>query len=154
MSRQNLKQSSGYPWVAHGCFEGASGFATDALQLLGPPYRASDEIDPGLDLPSERLQHEVACPMIQSPTVALEPDENVWVEFDQQRLHLFDGASRMALSAVGMRLITSRLYGLAPTDPVAFAAAIAVLAAVALIATCLPAYRASRVDPLVALRHE
>jgi predicted permease len=63
-------------------------------------------------------------------------------------------AAGVALSAVGMRLITSRLYGLAPTDPVAFAAAIAVLAAVALIATCLPAYRASRVDPLVALRHE
>jgi ABC-type antimicrobial peptide transport system permease subunit len=53
-----------------------------------------------------------------------------------------------------MRLITSRLYGLAPTDPVAFAAAIVVLTAVALIAACLPAYRASRVDPLVALRHE
>ena len=36
MSRQNLAQSSGHPWVAHGCFEGAAGFATDAMQLLGP----------------------------------------------------------------------------------------------------------------------
>ena len=82
MSRQNLKQSSGHPWVAHGCFEGASGFATDALQLLGPPYRASGEIEPGLDLPSERLQHEVACPMIQSPTVALEPGgQAAWTFF-------------------------------------------------------------------------
>ena len=60
----------------------------------------------------------------------------------------------VALSAAGMRLITSRLYGLAPTDPVALGAAIAVLAGVALVAAWLPAYRASRVDPLVALRHE
>jgi multiple sugar transport system ATP-binding protein len=33
------------------------------------------------------------------PTFALEPDENVWVEFDQDRLHLFDGATGLALSA-------------------------------------------------------
>jgi cellobiose phosphorylase len=82
MSRQNLKQSSGHPWVAHGCFEGAAGFATDAMQLFGPPYRDADEIDAGLDLPSERLQHEVACPIIQSPTVALEPGgQAAWTFF-------------------------------------------------------------------------
>jgi predicted permease len=63
-------------------------------------------------------------------------------------------AAGVALSALGMRLITSRLYGLAPTDARAFAIAVAVLAAVALVAAWLPAYRASRVDPLVALRHE
>jgi 1,2-beta-oligoglucan phosphorylase len=82
MSRQNLKQSSGHPWVAHGCFEGAAGFATDAMQLLGPSYRDADEIDPGLDLPSERLQHEVACAMIQSPTIALKPGgQGAWTFF-------------------------------------------------------------------------
>jgi predicted permease len=63
-------------------------------------------------------------------------------------------AAGVALSAMGMRLITSRLYGLAPTDPRAFAVAVAVLTSVALVAAWLPAYRASRVDPLVALRHE
>ncbi|MEX2264958.1 MAG: ABC transporter permease [Bryobacteraceae bacterium] len=60
----------------------------------------------------------------------------------------------IALSAAGMRLIASRLYGLAPTDPVALGVAIAVLAGVALVAAWVPAYRASRVDPLVALRCE
>ena len=34
-----------------------------------------------------------------APSVAIEPDESVWVEFDQDRLHLFDGATSMALSA-------------------------------------------------------
>ncbi|MFO1141321.1 MAG: ABC transporter ATP-binding protein [Amaricoccus sp.] len=33
------------------------------------------------------------------PTVALEPDEPVWLEFDQDRLHLFDGETTMALKA-------------------------------------------------------
>jgi predicted permease len=60
----------------------------------------------------------------------------------------------IVLSAGGTRLIASRLYGLAPIDPVAFGSAIAALTAVALVAAWLPAWRASRVDPLIALRHE
>jgi putative ABC transport system permease protein len=59
-----------------------------------------------------------------------------------------------ALSAAAIRLITSRLYGLSPGDPATFVAATAGLALVAVIATLMPAYRASRVDPLVALRYE
>ena len=39
MSRQNLAQGGGHPWVAHGCLDGAAGFATDAMQLFGPAYR-------------------------------------------------------------------------------------------------------------------
>ena len=66
MSRQNLAQGSGHPWVAHGCFDGALAFATDAMQLPGPRCRDTLRIDPERDLPNERLQHEVACPMIQS----------------------------------------------------------------------------------------
>jgi predicted permease len=58
-------------------------------------------------------------------------------------------------AAIGAsRLIASRLYGLSPTDPVTLAAAIAGLALVAVLAAWLPAWRASRVDPLVALRCE
>jgi cellobiose phosphorylase len=73
LSRQNLAQHGCHPWVAHGCLEGVAGFATDAMQLMGPAYRDSGALDPGLDLPSSRLQHEVACPMIQSEPTTLEP---------------------------------------------------------------------------------
>jgi ABC-type antimicrobial peptide transport system permease subunit len=59
-----------------------------------------------------------------------------------------------AASFAAIRLITSRLYGLSPTDPATFAGAAAGLTVVAALATWLPAYRASVVDPLVALRHE
>ncbi len=73
MSRQNLAQGGTHPWVAHGCLDGAAAFATDARALLGPDYRDLGSIDPARDLPSERLQHEVACPMIRSQTIALRP---------------------------------------------------------------------------------
>jgi predicted permease len=57
-----------------------------------------------------------------------------------------------ALAAGGV--ISSQLYGLTPGDPATISAATLVMAAVALLAGYLPARRASRVDPLVALRHE
>jgi putative ABC transport system permease protein len=52
------------------------------------------------------------------------------------------------------RLIQSRLFGVQPADPGMLAAAVIVLAVVALAASFLPAWRASRIDPLSALRHE
>jgi ABC-type antimicrobial peptide transport system permease subunit len=57
-----------------------------------------------------------------------------------------------ALTITG--LIRSILFGLRPNDPVAFLVAGGVLTIAALVAGWLPARRASRVDPLVALRHE
>jgi predicted permease len=58
------------------------------------------------------------------------------------------------VSIAAVRLITSRLYGLSPSDPATIASAVVGLMVVAALATWLPAYRASRVDPLVALRQE
>jgi putative ABC transport system permease protein len=52
------------------------------------------------------------------------------------------------------RLLASQLFGVTPADPVTFAAVPLVLGAVATIACYLPARRASRLDPLMALRRE
>jgi ABC-type antimicrobial peptide transport system permease subunit len=50
-------------------------------------------------------------------------------------------------------LITSLLFGTTPTDPATFAAMILILAAIALLAGYIPARRASRINPMVALRN-
>jgi len=52
------------------------------------------------------------------------------------------------------RFIASWLYGVRPADPVTFAGSVAILAAVALAASLIPARSASRVDPVVALSQE
>jgi len=60
----------------------------------------------------------------------------------------------LAGGAVLAQAMRSILYRVSTTDPVTFAAGFGILSAVALLATYLPARRASRVDPLTALRHE
>jgi len=60
----------------------------------------------------------------------------------------------ITMSLVTVRLIRKFLFGLTPHDPVTLSCALALLAAVALIACYLPARRAMRVEPVIALRYE
>jgi predicted permease len=64
------------------------------------------------------------------------------------------GGCGIPIALGAQRLIAGLLFGLKPADPVTFLSATAVLALVALFAAYLPARRASRVDPMVALRYE
>ena len=63
-------------------------------------------------------------------------------------------ASGLALSVWVGRALESQLFGVSRTDPISLAAAAATLAAAAVLASWIPARRASRVDPVVALRDE
>ena len=69
-------------------------------------------------------------------------------------LTLIGIAIGLAASLALTRLLTSLLYGVSATDPLTFMSVPLLLLAVALLATYIPARRAARVDPLVALRYE
>jgi predicted permease len=57
--------------------------------------------------------------------------------------------------AIGLaRVMSSLIFGVKATDPLTFISVAAILAAVALLASIIPAYRAAKVDPMVALRYE
>jgi predicted permease len=63
-------------------------------------------------------------------------------------------AAGILLAVVLTRVVSSLLYGVTPTDPATFVVVSCVLMGVALLASYLPARRAARIDPMVALRYE
>jgi ABC-type antimicrobial peptide transport system permease subunit len=63
-------------------------------------------------------------------------------------------AAGVVLALVMTRFLQGLLHGVAPADPATFAAVALALGAVALVASAVPAWRASRVDPVVALKSE
>jgi ABC-type antimicrobial peptide transport system permease subunit len=60
----------------------------------------------------------------------------------------------VALSLAAGRFISTLLFGVRATDPMTFSAVAAALLATAVLAAWIPARRATRVDPMVALRYE
>lgn len=60
----------------------------------------------------------------------------------------------LAMSFGAGKLLASILYGIQPSDPIVLASAFAILAGAGALAGLLPALRASRLDPAIALRHE
>src|SRR6185369_14664045 len=60
----------------------------------------------------------------------------------------------VAAALAGSRYVASLLYGIRPKDPLAMGGAVVVLLTAALMAAYAPARRASRIDPMTALRHD
>jgi ABC-type antimicrobial peptide transport system permease subunit len=81
---------------------------------------------------------------------------------DVMRMIMGNGL-KLALAGVGLgvgaafaltRLMASLLYGVTASDPVTFIATSLLLTAIALLACYIPGRRATRVDPITALRHD
>jgi hypothetical protein len=70
------------------------------------------------------------------------------------RLTLSGAAAGLLLAAISARLVARQVYGISTLDPLSFAGVGLLLVAVAMVASYIPALRAARVNPIVALRYE
>ncbi len=95
--------------------------------------------------------HEIGIRMALG---ARHPDVLVLVVKQGMALALMGILAGTMLSLGMTRLISGMLFGITATDPLTFAGVAALLGTVAFLANCLPARRAAKVDPMVALRYE
>ena len=87
--------------------------------------------------------------------VGAKPSDVFRLVLTQGAIYILSGLTIGVVGAFAVtRLIAGFLYGVEPTDPTIFALSAAVLILVALLATLVPAFRATRVDPVIALRSE
>jgi ABC-type antimicrobial peptide transport system permease subunit len=70
------------------------------------------------------------------------------------RLALIGITIGIAAAAALSRFVDGMLFGLTPLDPATFIAVSVLLATIAFLASCIPARRATRVDPLISIRAE
>ena len=79
----------------------------------------------------------------------------LWMVMREVLLLLTIGLAVGIPAAIGLgRFVASQLYGIQPRDPVIAGSTVALLATVSIAAGLIPAYRATRIDPIRALRCE
>jgi len=84
-----------------------------------------------------------------------QPASVIWLVMREVLILLAIGLMIGVPSAIGLgRFVTSQLYGIKPGDPWIALTSVAVLMVVASLAGLIPARRASRIDPILALRYE